>query len=282
LGAILFLFFKYKTMNKQINTTLAITVIVLIAGISGMLIYSNGRARQQPENNNTPTASLKNNIQQQIDNNNYKKYSNAERGISFVYPKWWGDVYIPDNFSDGNTKNDDNITFLKTTSLSVGLSSEQNSLPTYTDCPNGKEDLTRFFGRGTSYDDLIFCKKTESNGQLIIQSFLGSQGSLDKSDSYGVSVETIIYSPDKSKTAIVRVDRPEILNCRSCGISYKEFVKNEKDRIKNSDACVQGEATLDKSNKDMFEIKSPCQLSDDETRELFELNNFIQTIRIKN
>lgn len=211
----------------------------------------------------------------------YKEYSNYERGISFIYPQWWGDVHLADIESDGNTMNDDSIRFLQTAQLSIGLFSEWNALPAYTDCPDGQEDLLRFFGRDTNYEDLIFCKRTELNGQIIIQSFRGSSTGLDARDSYGVIVEILIYSPDKKMRADVRVDRPEYLNCRNCGISYKEFIKNQRDRIKTFDACFKGEARIDKSNPDMHEIISSCQLSDDETRALFELDNFIKSIKIK-
>ena len=274
-------------MNKK--TAFGIIIIILISAAAGYSICFRSLVRSQPKANV---------------NSDFTEYLNKNSGVSFEYPKWWGEVDL-----NGATNYPDyNFSFARNSNIQVNINSEQSQFMDL-ECPT-KENYTStsYGGMGSTNGDFIYCKKTQSDNGLIMQIFTGNP-------SFGINIETIVFSPDKTRYVIVNLGPEAALqSCNDCGIPFKGFADNadEKNILETADACVQGEGklqtcktilanpkilseeseTAQKSDLDFCKIQGPineassvvssCRLSADETRLLYELDNFAGSIKVKN
>ena len=156
-------------MNKKIKFIIIIAIIIVIVAVFGCAIYFRGVIKNQQSVNT---------------NDNYIKYSNKETGISFVYPKWWGDVYLTgvSSFPDAylNFRGNTDITIDSTNQLANQMANQID-----TNCPTEKNyTSTAYSSIGSSNDDFIYCEETQSKNGLVMQLFTGADSIPNQKPAY--------------------------------------------------------------------------------------------------
>jgi hypothetical protein len=139
-------------MNNQINTAVAIAVIIIIAGIVGGTIWLSGKKQDQQINQvatqqvkkdvpaNATSAAIEDN-KPSVEIANLKTYQNKDYGFEFQYPQSWRKSEMGDFFLRNPEINVLQLNFEKVTSATTADSFVNNFIKQH-DCKNVDDPST--------------------------------------------------------------------------------------------------------------------------------------------